>query len=279
MKQKTAKQYHAEIIRNEKIAEDHFLVTLHFPRAGNLIKPGQFFNVKVKEGTAPLLRRPLGVHDVQKNTLQMLYKKIGPATTILSHKRKNETLDILGPLGNGFKFNSSLGNRPSPVILVAGGHGAAPLFYLAKSLIKKGIKKQNISIVMGASTKKHIMAQSKFVKLGLKVFIATEDGSKGHKGLVTDLLTNIMRRTKDDRRYATDDMRPTIFACGPNPMLKAVANIAGKYKVPCQVSMEGYMGCGTGMCMGCAVNTTKGNKLVCKDGPVFNAEDIIWMKR
>ena len=251
------KQFKAKIICNKKIAHNHHVLAFRMPNSAKKANPGQFFNVKIGGSYDPLLRRPFGAYKISSSKIEILYKVVGKATRILSERNPGEMLDILGPLGNGFDIKSLLSLGNSSIALVAGGHGVAPLYALAKSLKTFGLK---ISVFIGASNKKYIVCDDDFKRLGLKVYVATEDGSKGHKGLVTDLL----------KRGCS------ICACGPKPMLKAVAELSNKYKTYCQVSMEEYLGCGIGICMGCAIKTRLGNKLVCKDGPVFNAKEIIW---
>lgn len=252
------KQFMAEISSNKKIAADHYILSFKMPRKAKKVKPGQFFNIRVNDSYEPLLRRPFSAHKIGKDRIEILYKVVGRATEILSTRKKGGPLDIIGPLGNGFDI-SSVARRRSPVVLVAGGHGVAPLYALAKRLSVFGCQ---VSAFIGAKTKKCVVCDRDFRKLGAKVYVATEDGSKGHKGLVTDLFVKKIRNT--------------IYACGPKPMLKAVAKIANKNRLACQVSMEEYMGCGTGICMGCSIETFSGNRLVCKDGPVFDAKEIIW---
>ncbi|MDD5045304.1 MAG: dihydroorotate dehydrogenase electron transfer subunit, partial [Candidatus Omnitrophica bacterium] len=178
----------------------------------------------------------------------------------LSQKGAGEYLDVIGPLGNGF----TLPLTPYPLsLLVAGGMGVAPLVYLAEIL-----KRSKILVLIGAQSKSGIICEKEFKDLGCSVKIATDDGSCGFRGKVTELLSNIL---------VTMDCRPaTIYACGPRPMLKAVAEIAQKENIPAQISLEEHMACGIGACLGCAVNTRAGYKRVCKDGPVFGAEEIIW---
>jgi len=298
------RQFKAKIISNKKIAPEHYILSFKEPQIAKNIKPGQFFNIRISDSYDPLLRRPFSLHNIEGDKIFILYKAVGKATDILSKKEKGEMLDVIGPIGNGFDIQAS-GNPPSPrlrragrqqatVILVAGGHGVAPLYALAKKLTAHS---SQLTAFIGARTSKHIVCDKEFKKLGAKMHIATEDGSAGYKGVVTELLKTELRRTKDegrrtkddrryttddrrpttdDRRPTTDDIRPTIYACGPKPMLKAVAQIAHKYGIACQVSMEEYLACGIGVCMGCVIKTKSGNKLVCKDGPVFDSREIIW---
>jgi dihydroorotate dehydrogenase electron transfer subunit len=255
------KQFKAEILSNTKIAPDHYILSFKAPKAAERTKPGQFFNVKVDSSHNPLLRRPFGAHKIDKSKIEILYKVVGKATRILSSRKKGETLDALGPLGNPFSEPGLFNPGSESVVLVAGGHGVAPLYGLAWALKANAVS--GLTIMIGARTKGHAIGEKEFQKLGLKVRLATEDGTKGHKGPVTDLLKETSGR-------------PTIYACGPKPMLKAVAKFAARHDIPCQVSLEEYVACGIGTCLGCAVKTRSGYKLVCKDGPVFDAKEIIW---
>ena len=252
-------QFKTKIVSNKRIAPDHYRLSFKAPAIAVNTKPGQFFNIKVDSSYRPLLRRPFGAHKIYKDRIEILYKVVGKATEILSKKKKNDTLSVVGPLGNGFNLLHPRGvhRGGGSTVLVGGGHGVAPLLALAKTL-----KAAKLMVYIGARTKKHIVCEKDFEKLGGKVHIATEDGSKGHKGLVTDLFKKTMRGA--------------IYACGPKPMLKAVAGFAKRRKIPCQVSLEEYVACGIGTCLGCAVKTKSGYKLICKDGPVFDAKEIIW---
>ena len=270
--------FKAKIISNKKIAPGHRELSFRAPKGfTGKTSPGQFFTIRVSGSYEPLLRRPFAAHEIRKKGITILYKVVGKATEILSENKKGDTLDILGPLGNGFNLNSAIDHRPSTIALVAGGHGVAPLYALASSLrggpeARRSLPVRqagNLIVFIGARSTKHIVCAAKFRALGLKVYIATEDGSRGYKGLVTDLL----RRHCDPPKA---EKQSQIYACGPKPMLKEVARIAKAKKIPCRVSLEEYMACGTGACLGCAVKTHSGYKLVCKDGPVFDSKEIIW---
>ena len=255
-------QFKAKILSNQKIAPDHFILSFKTPDAmAKKVKPGQFFKIKVNNSNKPLLRRPFSVYKIGNNKIEILYKIVGEATRILSTKKSGNILDILGPLGNGFDAGLF-----GPAILVGGGHGVAPLVELAKKFANHSTKP---AVFIGARTKKHIVCDKDLKKLGAQVRVITEDGSKGRKGLVTELLKNRITG-KNQKKPAT------IYACGPKPMLIAVGKLAKHYKIPCRVSLEEYMACGIGTCLGCAVKTRSGYKMVCKDGPVFDAKEIVW---
>ncbi|NQT06561.1 MAG: dihydroorotate dehydrogenase electron transfer subunit [Candidatus Omnitrophica bacterium] len=254
----------AKILSNERIMPDRFVMRLDAPSIAKSAKPGQFIMVKCNGGTEPLLRRPLSLHRIEKKRLSLLYQVVGGGTRILSKRKRREELDIIGPLGNGFNIDKSarLIN-----ILIGGGIGVAPLLALAEEL---KIRRLKTMVLIGAKTRSHLVGVEQFKALGIEVRIATEDGSKGYKGFATDLL-------KDEAIIGAYEPA-MIYACGPKDMLMAAAGIARINSIECQVSFEERMACGTGVCLGCAVNTVKGIKMACKDGPVFNAEDIIWQK-
>jgi len=268
------KQLDAKIIENKKIAKGFYRMRLESAYLAKNSMPGQFVEVKCSEAGEAFLRRPFGVHSISKGGIDLLYEVIGKGTGSLSAMNKGGSLDVIGPIGKSFELPEG---KRSPLI-VAGGIGVAPLFCLAEKMAKKRIKSY---VLIGARTASHILCEKEFRALGCSVNVATEDGSKGRKGFVTDLLRNT--------QYTIHN---TIYACGPAGMLKAVAGLAEKHKIPCQVSMEEHMACGVGVCLGCPVrvyatkkkattqypipNTQYEYKMVCKDGPVFNAKEISW---
>jgi dihydroorotate dehydrogenase electron transfer subunit len=211
--------------------------------------PGQFINIKI-DGL--YLRRPISINDADKNGLTIIYKIVGEGTKILSEKASGETLDVLLPLGNGFDLNEA-GKSP---LLIGGGVGTAPLYYLAKKLAEKGCSG---TALLGFNCADEIFYREEFETLGFKTLISTEDGSFGIKGFITNTMDDI------DYSYA--------YVCGPEPMLKAVYK---KLKASAQFSFEERMGCGFGACMGCSCKTIIGHKRICKEGPVFRKEEILW---
>jgi dihydroorotate dehydrogenase electron transfer subunit len=255
-KQISKKVEKGQVVSNKEIAPEHYLLKAHLPHISNNSIPGQFVNIKINSSsTDPLLRIPLGIHAVEGETVQFLYKVVGSGTRWLSQKTKGSEIDILGPLGKGFRI------KDTKALLVSGGHGIAPLYGLAEELSKKGIE---IEFIAGVKNAEHLTCVEKLENLGIKVHIATEDGSAGTKGYVTDLLKSRIFK------------EVTIYSCGPKPMLKAVALLAAKANVEAQVSVDEYMACGIGACKGCAILTTEGYKLVCKDGPVFDSQIVEW---
>jgi len=256
------KQIKSKIIKNIMISQDYALAEISAPEIAKTALPGQFVMVQVRDGNEPLLRRPLGIHQVAGKNIFLLYEIIGKGTQILSQKKPGEILDVIGPLGNGFECCQSKSIDRLP-ILVAGGMGVAPLTFLAQK-----IKNRKALVLIGAKTKNHINCEKEFKKLGFKVKVATDDGSKGFKGRVTELLRNELT--------VLDKLAVTIYACGPKPMLKALSKISDEFNLPAQLSLEAHMSCGFGACLGCVVDTKEGYKRVCKDGPVFDSKEIIW---
>lgn len=265
------------ILSNKEIARDYFVMDIKASCLGKNACPGQFVAVKVQDNvTDPLLRVPLGIHKIRKDGISLLYKVVGNGTRLLSRRQKGEELDVLGPLGNGFDMPATR-EKNTKIVIVSGGHGIAPLYALSEMLAKN---KNEIDLFMGARKKDHIIYVKELRCLGVKVHIATDDGSLGHKGPVTDLLSEFLKRqassVKCQERTTKNEQRTTIFACGPKPMLKAVSGMAKEMNVPAQVTYDEYMACGIGACRGCAVDTTEGMKLACEDGPVFDARIIKW---
>jgi len=256
-------QIAAKIISNKQLGQRYFKAVLAAAAVADKARPGQFVMVRPQAGVEPLLRRPLGIHNVCGRNIELLYEVVGPATGILSQKSPGELVDIIGPLGNGFCYEGRNTRGKGRPILVAGGMGVAPLVFLAKK-----IKKLKPLVLIGAKTKSHILCEKEFKGAGCDIKIATDDGSSGFKGRVTALLDTILR--------APNFQLSNIYACGPRLMLEALNHIAQKYKILAQISLEEHMGCGFGACLGCTVNTVNGYKQACKDGPVFDAQEIIW---
>jgi dihydroorotate dehydrogenase electron transfer subunit len=265
------KQLKAKILSNEKIGPGFYRMKLGDGYLAKNARPGQFVEIRCTSGMDPLLRRPLGVHRVWSGGIEVLYEVVGKGTELLSRKAAGEALDIIGPIGNGFDLDLASDIN----ILVAGGIGVAPLPALAQSLSAREPKK--IYAMIGARTRSHIMCEEELRALGCIVKVSTDDGSKGYKGLITAPLVKLLAAYKPET-YLPDFRRVTVYACGPTGMLKAVSAIALNRGIPCQVSLEERMACGVGVCLGCPVKVkpSGGYKMVCKDGPVFNAEEIAW---
>ncbi len=214
-----------------------------------ITSPGQFVNIKI-DGF--FLRRPISVCDYDEGILTLIYKTVGEGTEALSRYKAGHELDILTGLGNGYDTSTS-GEHP---LLVGGGVGVPPLYNLCRKLIAEG---KNPTVILGFNTASEIFYESEFSSLGADVSVTTVDGSYGVQGFVTDAMNSTA--------YTY------VYTCGPEPMLKAVYNIA---VTSGQFSFEERMGCGFGACMGCSCKTKYGNKRICKDGPVLVKEEIIW---
>lgn len=237
-----------KLISNESIADKTFRMTLSGDTS-EISTPGQFVNIKLVDFT---LRRPISVCDSEENLLTLIYKTVGAGTEAMSRLRRNAELDILTGLGNGYDIEKG-GNAP---LLIGGGAGVPPLFKLCKAFISKNIVP---TVILGFNSAKEVFYEKEFNALGAKAFTATADGSFGQKGFVTDIMKNLT--------YSF------FYACGPAPMYRAIEKIAatgGEY------SLEERMGCGFGACMGCSIMTKNGAKRICKDGPVFEREELLW---
>lgn len=212
------------------------------------IRPGQFVEIALPN---LFLRRPISVCNIEGDRLTLIYKVVGEGTAVMSGLPAGTRLDVLSGLGNGY----DLSRAEDQVLLVGGGVGVPPLLYAAKRL--REMDKQ-VQVVVGFNTISEMFISDMFESLGCQVKVCTVDGSFGKKGVVTDLITT---------------PAPFYYACGPLPMLKALVQKIGTNG---QLSLEERMGCGLGICVGCSIQTTEGIKRVCKEGPVFNAGEVIW---
>jgi len=263
-------QLKAKVISNFNIKLNYFKLEVYAPLIAKYAQPGQFVNIRVNQTCYPLLRRPFSIHKVDDAKIEILYETKGEGTRILSQYKPHQTLDIIGPLGKGFTI---LDDR-NLNILVGGGMGIAPLLFLANRIANqktKGLLDSQKIILMGANTKKRILCEEEFKRLGFKVKFSTDDGTKGFKGKVTNLLKIFLNNQPPKSMLSM-----AVYACGPLPMLEEVCLICKKYKIFSEVSLETHLACGLGMCLGCVIKTKSGHKRICKDGPVFKTEEIIW---
>ena len=254
------------ILSNEEVAEAHYLLRCECAEIARHARPGQFVHVMISQDTGMLLRRPFTIYTVEGHEITMLYQIIGDGTKQLSELPVGAPLQVLGPLGNTFNLTT----ESEPAIIVGGGAGIASLMLLAAALRENDV--QTFGLV-GAQHRARLLSVSDLESIGIGVRIATDDGSIGHHGYVTEVLSNLLCETKWHR--------PMIYACGPHGMLAAVTKIAAGFKVPAQIAMENRMGCALGVCLGCvcpvrvAPNHVEYQR-VCTEGPVFNATDIAW---
>lgn len=246
------------VVKRQEYGSQYFSLTLQHPDSMPEIMPGQFVEVEVKGCREVMLRRPISIHDVdfEHNTLTLLIQIVGKGTRQLSTLKVGGTLNLVYPLGHGFTVE---GGR---VLLVGGGAGIAPLLFLAKQFSAKGVSP---TIILGGRTADLVPVRTPFESYG-DLCIATDDGSLGEKGMVT-------QHSKFGVKY------DRIYTCGPTPMMKTVARHALANGIECEVSLENMMACGVGACLCCVCDTDEGHKCVCKEGPVFNARQLVkWME-
>ncbi|MDD5070698.1 MAG: dihydroorotate dehydrogenase electron transfer subunit [Candidatus Omnitrophica bacterium] len=258
----------------KQVKPDVFLLNFKSANIAKKIKPFQFFNLKV-DTQATILRRPISVHRVDGDDIYLLFRVRGRGTKILAAKKKGDILNILGPLGNGLKLTSQF-QKTKLNILVAGGIGVAPLFFLGQRLKRQTVNSLEPDFVLlGAAKEGDILCEREFKKIGYKVLVATEDGSRGIKANVLELLT----RKLSDLAVSCGDPKKlsvNIYSCGPKPMLLAIKPVIRRYpNVQAKISLEQFIGCGVGACCGCTIETKQGYKKICKDGPLFKLEDIV----
>lgn len=247
------------VVAGERLNGRHVLLRLtHKDKLPRMI-PGQFVEVRVDGSPSTFLRRPISVNfvDEKNNELWLLIAVAGNGTRRLSELEAGDTLNCVLPLGNGFTMPQSAGKRH---LLVGGGVGVAPLLYLGKKMRDTGSEP---TFLLGARTAGDLLMLDCFRDYG-RVFVTTEDGSAGEQGFVTD------------HPVLVDERFDFISSCGPKPMMLSVARYARQSDTPCEVSLENMMACGIGACLCCVEATTHGNLCVCKDGPVFNVNDLLW---
>ncbi len=232
--------YKSKIYRNEKVTDKVYLMEVDYQEPGN---PGQFYMLKAW-GNDPLLGRPFGICDIKENKLSFLYEVVGRGTKILSNLNQDQTIELIGPLGNGFPLTDQ------KAAIVAGGCGLAPMVYLAKQLPIKP------DVYLGYKSDAYAVELIK--PYADKIIIASEDGSSGQPGFITDYLE------------ASD--YPVVYGCGPDPMMRALKQLCKDSTL--YLSMDAYMACGVGACLGCTIETVDGLQRVCMEGPVFNGKDV-----
>ena len=248
-----------EVAENISLNDTHFILKLNSPTKLPELLPGQFAQVLVPDSGITFLRRPFSICDAdyKKNTISFFIKYVGGGTARLRMMKKGDMLNAMLPLGNSFGLDVK-----GKALLVGGGCGLAPLVHLAKCLHEK---KTAMDILVGAGSKNDIFFVDELEKSG-GVFITTEDGTEGEKGLVTE--HSVLKKLSLE--YSK------LFCCGPEPMMKAVASLAKENAVDCEVSLENTMACGIGACLCCVTDTVDGHKCVCTDGPVFNTKLLKW---
>ncbi len=257
--------YLAKIENKEILKDDIIKFTLDAPSIVEKSRQGQFIEIRVTEGTDPFLRRPISIHNINKEegTLDIIFQLRGKGTNMMSKLEVGDSLDIIAPLGNG-TFNHEKSNKLG---IIGGGIGIFPLYELAKNAIKDN---KEVRTYLGFRNKDLVILEADFKSVSTDLIISTDDGSYGREGFAISFL-------EEDVRSGNID---SIYACGPLPMLKAVKDVANKYNIACQISLEEKMACGMGLCLGCAVkvaSSTEDNPEyvhVCKAGPVFDANYV-----
>ncbi len=247
-------------------------ITLVAPEIAEEARPGQFVEIAVPEQREFLLRRPFSIHEASRRggwagTLELAFLAAGPGTSWLTQVQPHDFLDVIGPLGKPFPYPRELTN----CLLVGGGYGAAPLYFLAKEL---NARRKRVDMIIGARDQDRVFKQVEAKRLSVSIAITTEDGSLGDRGRVTDILPGMVSRTNAE----------VVYACGPNAMLRAVAEYCSDHGIPCQVAVEELMACGVGVCWTCTVPVIRrdgsgwDNLRACVEGPVFNGGRVWWEK-
>lgn len=273
-----------EVVANREIAPGYFSLRLRGPSALGRFRPGQFLMLGWAEGLDPFLPRAMSIRSAKcevrsaKCEVEILYKIYGRGTALLAEMRPGRRLRALGPLGNVFEVPRSA----SELLLVAGGIGVPPVVALAETVAgAQASRKRQMTVFLGGKSKPDLLCITDFRRTGATVHLATEDGSFGFKGLVTELLEQFLLTPHPALVPSHPAPRTVLYACGPEPMLAGLAIIAEKHDLSYQASLEANMACGFGACVGCVVPVVGGEghqtyRLVCKDGPVFNGRQILW---
>ena len=259
------KQVFAELIKKEKLLDDLYKFSVDAKEIVELANPGNFIEIRINENSDPFLRRPISIYNLDKKNgvLEFIFQVKGKGTELLAKKKEGDKIDIIGPLGNGtFKFEEY-----KNIAVIGGGIGIFPLYELSKQAKNAGKK---VYTYLGFRNKDLVTLEKEFEDVSTILTITTDDGSYKNSGFAINYLKNDLEKNNID----------CIYACGPLPMLKAVKKLAEEKEIPCQISLEEKMGCGMGVCLGCAVRTatsTDDNPQylhVCKAGPVFNSKMV-----
>lgn len=265
------KLHTGQVISNRELAKDHYRMSIAMPAAFREAAPGQFVLIRARGRAFPFLGRPFGVYAQEKgkgkNRIEILYRVAGRGTAVFALLKRGDFVEILGPLGRGF----SLVRGRDRIVLIAGGIGIAPLEPLVRTLRKKRPSAVTLDFYYGARRADLLMGLGALRKSCSTVRIATDDGSRGFRGPVTELVARHLESYPPDRTV--------IYACGPHAMLKKLSEVLVRHPIPCQVSVEERMACGVGACLGCAVetkDTEKPYRRVCMEGPVFDINEIVW---
>ncbi len=238
-----------------EVSKDHYLLRIMLP--GSAVQPGQFVNIKIGD-TDPLLRRPFSVHHQEGDIIEIIVKIVGKGTSLLAEKSVPGPIDLLAPLGRGFSLIES-----GSALLVGGGVGNAPLYFLAARLRCRGVR---LSYLYGALSQNLIFLRERYESIADEFILATDDGTAGRKGLIADIADEVIGEREFDQ----------VYLCGPMAMMKRITDTLRSVPTPVEVSIENYFGCGIGVCYGCSVETAEGRKRACIDGPVFDGKSLLW---
>lgn len=263
-------QQQAEVLTYKKVGEEYHSLTFVAPEIAEAARPGQFVNLRPPANRSYILRRPFSIYRVSRRagaarTIEIVFDVRGPGTAALAALRPHDLVDVVGPVGRGF----TLPKQQYSCLLVGGGIGAAPLFFLADELAIEG---KRVDILWGGARASRLLNPIEAKRLGATAEFSTDDGSVGYEGLVTDLMPDLIARCGSE----------VVYTCGPDPMMATVTEIAVKHGIPVQVAMEQLMGCGIGICMTCVTpiwnkeGTDAGYARTCLDGPVFNGARVAW---
>ena len=287
------------VVENRPLTGGHFLLSLDAPRQARATRPGQFAMVRLLGRSDVLLRRPMSIYDIVPRSarpgkrgareevtgrrpafqqegaqiIQLLYKIVGRGTRLMAELRQDERVGLLGPLGHGFFDEEYLARAQAAdeVLHVAGGIGIAALLLPARGLARAGVRQR---LFFGGRTRDDLVGLEKFEPLVGQTILATENGSRGHRGFVTQPLANFLKRNREKKFL--------MMICGPWAMLEAAVKLGKQYGHPCLVSMENRMGCGLGVCLGCSIRVEgeghNAYQRVCTEGPVFWAEKVVWQQ-
>lgn len=249
-----------KVLANDRVAQGVGLMVLRAPRCAANVQPGQFVHLRVATGSRIILRRPFSIHRAERDSVEILYQILGEGTLRMAEKPVGDvSMDLVGPLGHGWEAPEGI----THALFVTGGLGAAPLGMLAERLAARGVA---VSIAMGAPTSERLVARELFESVARRVELATDDGSAGEHGFVTGPAARLLAEERFD----------AVYTCGPEPMQRAIAKLASEARTPCQLSLERLMACGIGACLSCVVSTRDGLKRACVDGPIFDAEEVVW---
>lgn len=255
------------ILENDQVGPNLYLMKVQAPGIAETIEPGQFVHMKIPRMEDHILRRPFSIYaaDPEAGTLDILYQAVGFGSSHMTTLETGLYAELIGPVGTGW----SAPEGTKRALIVAGGVGAAPLFMMTEDLLAAGVQ---VDVILGAQTEAALVTRARYEELlGQNPQCATDDGSYGRAGFCTSLVEEALAAASEQ-----GESYDYLAVCGPEPLMKIVASMAKAASVPCQVSMEKRMACGVGACLSCVVETVYGKRRACVDGPVFEAEEVVW---